>query len=502
MERRLDELILKSVGKGPTEMCLWWRGAWWSRGAFVEMVASCEESLVQSGFSRGQRLALVLPNSPTLLACCVATWRLGGSVVPVNPHLKHPSLPDYLKSVDVFGAIVSSEIEGLVEFINSSGIPAAAASLGDAAPPLHGRSAATDGNSDIAALFHTAGAGGDVKAVPITHRNIVTLLYSVMEAITGMDEDDVILNAIPNYHSLGFVVGGIMPLAAGMPQVVIPSIIPPKGTLSAIRSAGVTIIPAVPMMLSILLRDRDITPMNKVKLVFYGGGNLMPGVAERTKEVFGVEPLEGYGLTEASGVLAVTPPPILGEHGKLIHRSKPGTAGRILSCFDAEVRDDKGALLPFGEEGRLWIHGDAVASGYYRAPELTAERFRNGWFDTQDIVRLDEDGYITIVSTAVDVITIGGVPVYSGEIEAILRQHPDVREAAVVGVPRGKRGEKGEFARGYVVLREGATARPRDIVMFARTKLPNYKAPRSIKILAELPKNNLGKVLKRDLRGV
>ncbi|MDR1516108.1 MAG: AMP-binding protein [Synergistaceae bacterium] len=490
MNHRVEELVMQNFAKAPTEPCLWWRGAWWSRGALEEMAMECEESLVKSGFSSGRRLALVLPNSPLLLASCIAAWKLGGAVVPVNPQLKHPPLVEYLRSVDVFGAIVSREIEGLVEHVNAGGIPAASASLNDAAPPISGRDSLPDGDSENAVLFHTGGAGGDVKAVPIKHGNIITLLSSILETIPSMDEEDVILNAIPNYHSLGFVVGGIMPLASGMPQVVIPSFVPPKNTLTAIRTAGVTIIPAVPALLGILLGgEREIAPMSKVKLVFYGGGELTPSVAQRVRDIFGVEPLEGYGLTEASSVLAVTP-----DAGS----AKPGSSGKILPCFEAEVRDEDGGILPFNSDGRLWLRGDAVTRGYYRTPELTAERFKDGWFDAQDIVRIDEDGFITIVSPAVDVIMVGGVPVYPGEIETVLKSHQDIAEAAVVGVPGGI---KGETIKAYVVPKEGSAVRPYDIVKYGRSQLPNYKAPRSVRLLDSLPKDSFGKVLKKELRG-
>ncbi|MDR1916069.1 MAG: AMP-binding protein [Synergistaceae bacterium] len=489
MEKKLDEIILHACATSPTEPCLWWRGAWWSRGTLNDMALECEANLIKSGFTAKQRLGLALPNSPLFLAACIAAWRLGGTVVPVNPQLKYPSAPEYLKSVDVFGAIVSREIAGMVDFMQSSGIPAASADPGDAAPIMQGRSAAPDPDSDTAVLFHTAGVGGDVKAVPITHRNIISLLTAVMDAIPTMNEDDVVLNAIPNYHSLGFVVGGVMPLAAGISQVLLPSFASPKTALSAIRAAGVTIIPALPVMLSMLLSgERNITPMSKVKMVFYGGGELMPGIAERVREVFGVASLEGYGLTEASSVLAVTP------SEKAI---KPGTSGKILSCFDARVCDKEGTSLPCDTDGRLWIRGDALAKGYYRAGDTLAERFRDEWFDTQDIVRIDSDGYITIVSPAVDVIMAGGVPVYAGEIEAMLKMHPEIDEAAVVGIPRGI---KGELTRAFIVLKEGSALRPKDIVMYGRSKLPNYKAPRSVKILRELPRDNLGKVLKKELR--
>jgi long-chain acyl-CoA synthetase len=452
------------------------------------MAAECAASLERSGFTAGQRLGLVMSNCPLMLASCIAAWRLGGAVVPVNPQLKHPSVPEYLRSVGVFGAVVSREMGNMAAYIGDAGIAAASADPGDSIPPMTGRAGEPDADSKLAALIHTSGMGGAAKAVPMTHGNIVALLGSILEAIPGLDEDDVILNAIPNYISLGFVVGGILPLAAGIPQVLVP-FTPPKKALLAIREAGVTVIPAIPVMLSILLGgEKHITPISKIKLVFYGGGTLMQGVAERAREVFGVTPLSGYGLTEASSVLAVTPSQ---------DAAREGASGKILSCFEAKVVDASGGLAQFNEEGRLWIRGGAVASGYYRTPELSSERFQDEWFDTQDIVKIDEDGYITIVSPVFDVITVEGMSVYSGEIESILKLHPDIKEAAVVGVPRGR---KGEYARAYVTLKEGSGLKPKDILAYGRTRMPNYKAPRSVKILDELPTDNMGKVLKHELR--
>lgn len=483
---------MQNFAKAPTEPCLWWRGAWWSRGALEEMVIDCEESLKGSGFSEGQRLALFLPNSPIFLACCIAVWRLGGAVVPINPQLKSPSLRDYLEKVDVFGVVVSGEIEGLANVLEETGIPAVPVALGDALPLFTGRKEARpDDDTEMAVLFHTAGVSDAAKVVPITHGNIVALLSSILELVPSIDEDDVILNALPNYHSFGFVTGGVLPLAFGMPQVVMPSFMPPKTTLAAMRTASVTIVPAIPLMLSVLLdSERETTPLSKVRLVFAGGGKVSPALAERTREIFGVDVLEGYGLTEASSVLAVTP-------GK--EAIRPGTCGLILSCFDAEVRDQNGNALPLDAEGRLWIRGDAVASGYYRAPELSAERFKGGWFDTEDVVRIDEDGYITIVSRAVDVIMVGGMSVYPTEVENVLRQHPAVAQVAAIGMPRGI---KGEMIRAFVALKEGATAQPRELISFCRNRLPNYKVPRSIKIMPELPRDDQGKVSKKELRGV
>ena len=484
-------MITQGFEHASSEPCLWWRGEWWARGALDEMASECEKNLAKSGFKAGHKLGLIMPNSPLLLASCIAAWRLGGTVAPVNSQLKYPPLPEYLRGVGVFASIVSAEYSGIMERLTEAGIPCATARLGDSIPPFEGRDAKMDTDSNVAAMFHTSGVGGTVKAVPVTHGNIITLLSSILEAIPSLNEDDVILNAIPNYHSLGFVVGGILPLAAGMPQVLVSSFKPPKNALFAIRTAGVTVIPAVPIMLSILLGgERNVTPMSKVKLLFYGGGALMPGIAERAREIFGVTPLQGYGLTEASSVLAVTPSE---------NAIKPGTSGRILRCFDAKVLCEDGSPAEFNAEGRLWIRGDAVTAGYYDVPDVTSERFRDGWFDTQDIVRLDEEGYITIVSPALDVITSGGLTVYASEIEAIFERHPQVARTAVIGVPGGKRGE---MPRAYVVLKDGGTVKPRELISFGRSHLPNYKAPRSVRILPELPADNLGRVLKHELRNL
>ena len=491
MNNRLDDMIVRGFEQAPSEPCLWWRGEWWSRGALEEMVSECENNLAKSGFRAGHKLGLIMPNSPLLLASCIAAWKLGGSVAPVNPHSKYPRLSEYLGGIGVFAAVVGSETGGIVEKMAKAGIPSVTAKPGDSIPAFEGRDEGIYTDSNVAAFFHTSGAGGIVKAAPITHGNIITLLSSILEAIPSLNEDDIILNAIPNYHSLGFVVGGMLPLAAGMPQVLVSSFTPPKNALYAIRTAGVTIIPAVPIMLSILLGgERNVTPMSKVKLLFYGGGSLMPGITERAREIFGVTPLPGYGLTEASSVLAVTPSE---------EAMKPGTSGRILRCFDAKILRDDGSAAEFNAEGRLWIRGDAVAAGYHEPPGVFSERFQDGWFDTQDIVRLDDEGYITIVSPALDVITSAGLTFYAGEIEAMFERHPQVSRAAVIGVPGGKRGET---PRAYVVLKEDGAVKPRELISFGRAHLPNYKAPRSVRILPELPTDNLGRVLKHELRNL
>jgi len=475
----------------PADPCLWWKGAWWSRGALEEMSLECEDILRDSGFSPGQRLALFLPNSPAFLSCCIAAWRLGGAVVPINPQLRSPSLRDYLQKTDVFGAVTSGRNAELKEVLEEAGIPSVTAELSDSTPRFTGRAdARPDEDSEMAVLFHTAGVSGAAKAVPISHGNIVALLSAILEQIPSINEDDVILNALPNHHSLGFVAGGIMALACGIPQVIVPSFMPPKTTIAAMRAARASVVPAVPLMLAVLLNsERDMTPLSKVRLVFAGGGKISPELSERTREVFGVGVLEGYGLTEASSVLAVTP----GEDAV-----KPGTCGRLLSCFEAELRDEEGNVLPFESEGRLWIRGDAVASGYYREPGLSAERFRDGWFDTQDVVRIDDDGYITIVSRVVDVIMVGGLAVYPTEVENVLQRHPAVAHSAAIGAPRGV---KGEMVKAFVVLKEGASLHPRELIAFCRSHLPNYKVPRAVKILPQLPRDSFGKVLKKDLRG-
>lgn len=491
--RSLDELIYASLEKSLSEPCVWWSGVWWSRGALWELVEDCVTTLEQSGFRRGDKLALILPNCPLFLALTVAVWRLGGSIVPMSPASKPSRIIKSLTLTSAFGVVVHKDFPQITEALRLASVSVVEAPFVGPLPAFEcaeRHDSVEDSLDNPAVIFLTSGTTDEPKAVLLTHENLIYDLDACLEMVSVIDENDVFLNALPNFHALGFSVCALIPLIYGLPQAVVPSFMPVEKTLDAIRKAQVTVVPAVPLMVSLLVgavAQGSALPTS-LAVIITGGDRLQPRVAQRAKKVLGVTILEGYGLTETSPVLSVNPG---GE------QERSGTCGKILSCFKVEVRSARGQVLPPGEEGQLWVQGKAVASSYYKMPELTAERFVDGWFDTQDIVRIDEEGYLTVVSRVTDVIIVGGYPVYPGEVERVVLEHPCVADVAVLGVEHGL---SGSLVKAFVVLKERQHLSARDLIRFCHAHLPYYKTPRSIEFLDVLPRSSVGEVLKRKLK--
>lgn len=368
--RRVGDAVMRRLAEAPTEPCLWWRGEWWARGVLAEIAEESREALASGGFTSGHRLALVLPNSPASLALCIAVWSLGGSVVPVSASMARRGIGGFMRDAGLFGAIVGSIGSEQTAVLRGADIPFAQVGLGDSCPVLEGRADAPPARDGEAALFHTAGASGRVRPVSIAHTQMLTLIDAIEAGSGGLDEDDVICDVVAYHHAFGFV-GAMVPLVLGYPQVVLPGVRPPGSVARALRQSGATVLMAVPNILRVMLADDDLAPFTKIRMVFYGGAELAEGDARRAREIFGSDPLAGYGLTEAAGALAVTP----------FGGARAGSCGRLLPCFEAVVRGANGDELPRGEAGRLharWRGGD--------------------WFDTGDTVRVDDDGYIYILA--------------------------------------------------------------------------------------------------------
>lgn len=485
---RLDDLITENLAKLQTEPFVWWQKTWWSRGAFLELVEECERRLAESRFKAGQRLALLLPNSPIMLAATVAVWRLGGTVVPIDYRGGYVSLIKQLRHADVFAAITFMGCANLVPLISEEGIPCIITSLDEPGETIAGRSC-TEENSDTAVIFFTSGTTGEAKAVPLTHASLIAEIDACVEHIDTLTEDDTFLNVLPNFNALGFVCGALIALVKGSRQVVLQNFLPTDSAMSAMRDASVSIVPAVPTMIALMLSAamRGVTPPSSLRYILSGGDRLPSEFGRRSAKLLGAPVIEGYGVTEASSVVCLSP-------GK--DKAKDGTVGTMLSCVEGEIRGDDGTVLAPGEEGHLWIRGASVAESYYRNPELTAQRFVDGWFDTCDIAKLDEDGYLTLVGRTTDVMFVGGFKVYAAEVEKVLMQHHAVAEAAVIGVPRSI---SGEIVKAFIVLKNGEKATARELTEYCRKRLSYYKVPRIIDFLDKMPRSSVGEILKRKL---
>lgn len=485
---RLEDIIVSNLGSLRTEPFIWWQKTWWSGGAFLELIEECRNRFLSSGFRPGQRMAFLLPNSPILLASMIAVWKLGGTVVPVDHRTGYVSLVRQMKHADIFALITYRGASSIVPLISEEGIPCVVTSLDAPVEGLSGRPSDEE-SPETAVIFYTSGITGEPKAVPLSHANLYASINACVDHIGTLNDDDVFLNALPNFNAFGFVCGSLIPLVKGTCQAVLPTFMPPEAAMEAIRNASVTIVPAVPTMISLLLgaAARGVAHPKTIRYILSGGDRLPLDYDKRAQEILGAPVLEGYGLTEASAVVSIAPG---------VENRRTGSVGTLLSCTEAEIRNDDGEPLPAGSEGYLWIRGENVADSYYRNPELTGERFVDGWFDTCDIARFDDEGYLYLVGRRTEVIFVGGFKVYAQEVEKVLLEHPAVAEAAVIGVPRSI---SGEIVKAFVVLKKDERATSKDLTEHCKKKLSYYKVPRIIDFLSEMPKSSIGEILKRKL---
>jgi long-chain acyl-CoA synthetase len=468
---------------------LWWNGEWMTAGKLFDMAEDSKMVLSGGGFRRGDRLMVLMPNCPALLALSIACWRLGGTVVPVNPQAGPEAVLSSIEAVEPCAVVVGAPLEGVFSSLSESPVPVIPMSLD--APIDVFRGADTSISEDhIALLFSTSGTTGRPKVVPVSHENVLSDMDQALKQVSEISDCEVFLNVLPNFHTLGFIVSGILPLLFHFRQVILPSFMPVDRTLRAIEASGVTAIVAVPTMLRFMvaagLRARMSFP--SVRLVISGGDRFSVDLDSRIEKVFGVPVLEGYGLTECSPILAVNPS---------YRTRKLGTVGPILDGLEWQIRGLDGEAKEDGEEGVLWVRGPSVASRYFRNPEVSAEKFVDGWFNTGDVVSIDGDGYVSIMDRAGDMIIVGGFNVHPQEVEAVLSSYPGVKEAVVVGKENSF---SGQIPCGYVILDPGASVTSTELISYCKGHLAHYKVPRKIETVEDFPRNSLGKVLRRVLR--
>ena len=504
MSERLEELIGASVEARRDEPCIWWApsvpsqpdGVWRAGADFLRLVGECEDTLKAAGFGRGQRLVVIMKNSPMIPALSLAVWRLGGAFCPLNVAAGLASLTGTLDLIEPFAVILSDEArEGVGEAIQEKGWPCAICPPDGPLPAFKGRPA-TPESDELAVIFATSGTTGNPKAVPLTHGNLIDNCRITWGSIEGLAPGDVFLTVLPNFHSFGYTVTNLMPLMMGARLAIVPSFLPPQPTMKAIIEAPVNVMLAVPAIYSYLMLavERGRFPaeaLARQKLMIAGGDRLNPNLHEQALLLVGKDVMEGYGLTETSPVVAVN---------RSYAAHMPGTVGPLLPGYEYHLRDREGRRTD-GDEGVLWVRGPSVTPGYFRAPELTAERFDKDWFNTGDYVRMEPgpngDKYVKILDRVTDILIVGGFNVYPQEVEKVLSEHPDVQTAIVVGVPHPV---NGEIPKAYIQRRDGSQLTEREVVKFAKDRLAHFKVPRSVEFVDEFPLSGTGKILRRVLR--
>jgi long-chain acyl-CoA synthetase len=510
-QRFPHRVALEFLGRSLTYLELW------------REVEAFAKGLQEAGLRPGDRVAIMLPNSPQFVIAFYGTLLAGGVGVNVNPmytprELRHQLqdagvqalvildqlLPRYqeVKAEVPVRLLVRTGIQDYLPFPKNLLYPLMLRRKGQAPKALEGvpwRAFLKRGRpepvavdlDDLALLQYTGGTTGLAKGAMLTHRNLSSNALQVRAWIPDFREgEEVVLGAIPFFHVYGMTVAMNLALLGAAKLVLLPR--PEIGPIvEAIEKHRVTLFPGVPTLYVAFnnfpgIEKRDL---KSVRACISGSAPLPLEVAERFEKLTGAKLVEGYGLTEASPVTHCNP--LYGER-------RLGSVGLPLPGVDAKVVDEEGKEVPLGEVGELIVKGPNVMKGYWNRPEETQKALKDGWLFTGDLARMDQDGYFYIVDRKKDMIIAGGYNIYPREVEEVLYGHEAVQEAAVVGVPDPYRGET---VAAFIVLKEAYRGKvtEKDIEAFCRANLAAYKVPRIIQFRDSLPKSSVGKILKREL---
>ena len=495
-----------------------------------EMVDRFASALSAFGVNRGDRVALLLPNTIPCVAAYYAVLKIGAIAVMNNPlysdreldHQFNDSGAKLLVTLDLLGnrmidlrpktrikQIVITSIGDYLPFPKNWLFPLVAkkkklaadvkpaddvfkwkAVLADHRP---NPPAVTLGFEDVAMYQYTGGTTGVSKGVMLTHANLSKNVQQCRAWFPTFKEGaEVMLGALPFFHVFGLTTAMNFAIYMGWENVLVPKP-QPEQLLEAIGKYKPTFAPLVPTMYIGILNHANIdrTPMTSIKGCFSGSAPLPVEVIRDFEKRTGAVIVEGYGLTETSPVTHINP----FAGGK----RKVGSIGLPISdteCRIVELNDGR-TDLPTGETGELMVKGPQVMTGYWNKPDATAETLVDGWLHTGDIGQMDAEGYFYIVDRKKDMIISGGYNVYPRDIEEVFFEHPKVQEATAIGIPHPKRGEA---VKVFIVLKEGTTATQEEMIAFCHEKLAKYKWPTEVEFRTELPKSNVGKVLKKELR--
>src|SRR5882672_10785439 len=520
--RPLHEILRIAASEVPDRPATVFLGAHLTYSQIKEQADKFATALARLGIKQGDRVGIMLPNCPQYVVAAFAVLRLGATVVNTNPLYtprevlvvaKDSAMCALLTLDQLAPAVLAVRhqtkiqniiVTSLAEY-STAATPAtvvfgtlrlADLLAGVDQPDLPHVEINTD--EDVAVLQYTGGTTGVPKGAMLTHSNIfANVVQTDMWAhpATRRGEDCYLL-VIPLFHIYGFTVGMIEGTWRGVQQVLIPKY-DVEEVLTAIRDYRPTYFPAVPTIYISLLNHPKAKDYGVDRLRAFNSGSapLPVEVIERFERLTGGTLSEGYGLTEASPVTHSTPS---------LGRRKPGSIGVPLPDTDIKIVDLETGLreVRVGEEGELCIAGPQVMKGYWNRPDETAIALRPDdtgrmWLYTGDVARMDEDGYFYIVQRKKDMIIVSGFNVYPSEVESVLYAHPAVMEAAVIGVPDRYRGEA---VKACVVLKNGATATPEELIEHCKLGLAEFKIPHEIEIRESLPKTAVGKILHRVLR--
>ncbi len=446
------------------------------------------------GVGRNDRIAVVLPNGPEMASAFVSV-ACAATCAPLNPAYRQTEFEFYLSDLGARALIVAMDDDSpAIAAADKLGVPVLRLKTEDSRPAgwfaLEGTDqVGTDKGGlaepdDVALVLHTSGTTARPKIVPLTHRNVCASAEAIARTLR-LEPRDRCLNIMPLFHIHGLIGATMSSLAAGAELVCTPgfNVMRFFGWLDELQPSWYS---AVPTMHQAILARAPRNPASVanagLRLIRSSSAALPPRVLAELEQTFGCPVLESYGMTEAAHQMASNPlPPGV---------RKPGSVGPAAGP-EIAVMDDAGKLLDAGQTGEVVIRGRNVTAGYDRNPEANAKAFTDGWFRTGDQGVLDSDGYLSITGRLKEIINRGGEKISPREVDEVLLDHPAVAQAVTFAIPHAKLGEEVAAA---VVLQPGAAATEKEIRDFAAAKLADFKAPRKVLLLDEIPKGPTGKL--------
>ena len=526
----MPDILDRSARQFPEKTALIFQGFTLSFRQLKDMVDRFATCLTAFGVKQGEAVALLLPNVIPCVAAYFAILKVGGIAVMNNPlysdaeldHQFNDSGSKVLITLDLLGnrmidlrpktkirQIVYTSIGDYLPFPKNLLFPLVgkkkklAADVKPAPDVFKWKDciaqyapkppAVKIGFEDVAMYQYTGGTTGVSKGVMLTHANLSKQVQQLEAWFPKFNKGtEIMLGALPYFHVFGLSVSMNLSIHWGWTQVLVPRP-QPEPLLESIRNFRPTFAPLVPTMYIGMLNHPDLkkTDMSCIKGAFSGSAPLPVEVIHEFEKATGAVIVEGFGMTETTPVTHVNP--FAGGARKVGSVGVPisDTLCRIVDLEDG-VTD-----MPVGERGELIVKGPQIMLGYKGKPEETASTLKDGWIYTGDIATMDEDGYFYIVDRKKDMIISGGYNVYPRDIDEVYYDHPKVQEACSIGIPDLKRGENVKL---FIVLKEGETATQEEMIEFGKAKLAAYKLPTEVEFRKELPKTNVGKILRKQLR--
>jgi acyl-CoA synthetase (AMP-forming)/AMP-acid ligase II len=504
---RLIDYLDKGASLGIAAPCLTMNGQDMSYGDVQRLTYKVARALQRSGVAPGDKVAILSGNDPVAFSCVFGISRAGAVWCPINPRNEASENRYILDSFDCTCLIFKSAYAGLVEKIlpDLPKITTLVCLDGDSpfAPSFENWLAGFDDTpisvdpiDDIAMIAGTGGTTGQPKGVMLEGRNL-----EAMSAITLMSYPfkgrPVYLAIAPLTHAAGVLCFPIMTLGG---QVVIMPKAELSDFLSLIETYKVTHTFLPPTLIYMLLEYPKLpgTDLSSLQCFWYGAAPISTARLAEALRKIGPVMAQIFGQTEAPMMISTMAPTDHFNPDGSIASYRLASAGRPSPLVQTAIMNDAGEILPAGEHGEIVVRGSLVMRGYYKNPMATAEAFKFGWHHTGDIGFLDADNYLYIVDRAKDMIITGGFNVYSVEVEQALLEHPDVQDAAVIGLPDDKWGEQ---VTAILQLNAGKTIDPAEMIAFVKTRIGSVKAPKEVLIWPELPRSKIGKVMKKEIRG-